>query len=329
MNRVIVIGASAGGVPALIALAKGLPPDLPAAVLVVLHVGAHPSVLPDLMSANAALTARHAEHHEPVRAGQILVAPPDHHLLVIGQRTHLTRGPKEHFSRPAIDPLFRSAALDFGARTVGVVLTGMLDDGTVGLQAIKARGGTAVVQDPDEARERSMPDSALAYVDVDHCVRLADMPALFAQLAAAPRTTPDRDAPAAMRHEQALTLGTDHPMNHLPPIANPSTFACPECHGTLWQVRGAQPERYRCHTGHAYTARSLAYHLAMAGEDAGWNALRALQERMMFLQHEAGQRRASGNAAGAARLDDDARRLAEHIDTLRRMLEDGPSALAA
>ena len=148
MAGLVVIGASLGGVSALKQIAAALPPDFGAPVLMVLHVGQYPSSLPTLFARGAALAVAHATDGEPLRGGRIVIAPPDHHMLVIDDRIVLTRGPKEHHTRPAIDPLFRSAALAYGPDVIGVVLTGLLDDGTAGLQAIKRAGGTAVVQDP-------------------------------------------------------------------------------------------------------------------------------------------------------------------------------------
>src|ERR1700712_180297 len=151
MSKIIVIGASAGGVSALQELVAILPADLAAPVLVVLHIGAHPSTLPELLSARGPLAAQHGQDGEVLEGGRIYIAPPDHHMLLVGDRLGLNRGPKEHHARPAIDPLFLSAALSRGTDVIGVILTGMLDDGTFGLQAIKACGGAAVVQDPREA----------------------------------------------------------------------------------------------------------------------------------------------------------------------------------
>ncbi len=257
LNRLIVVGASAGGVPALLQLTAGLPAALPAAVLVVLHVGAHRSMLPVLMDGRSPLDVAHARHGEALVAGTVRVAPPDHHVLVADGHLQLTRGPKVHHSRPAIDPLFRSAALAYGAQTVGVVLTGMLDDGTAGLQAVKSCGGVAVVQDPLDATEPSMPASALRHVAVDHCLPLAGMPALLTRLAQAPVAGGPPADHAALKHEQALLLAEGDAMDHLRAIAEPTAFACPECHGGLWEMRDSLPPQYRCHTGHGFSERSL------------------------------------------------------------------------
>ncbi|MBE3024233.1 chemotaxis protein CheB [Janthinobacterium sp. BJB1] len=191
METLIVMGASAGGVNALSTTFAALPAGFPAAILVVMHVGRRKSVLPEILGKHSALPVRFAETGEPLRAGCILLAPPDRHMLVVrlaGRATvELTRGPREHHTRPAIDPLFRSAAAAFGPKTVGVILSGYLDDGTAGLRAIKAHGGRVLVQEPQEAQAPSMPQSALAHVAVDWRLSVAGMaPVLLALAAGAP-----------------------------------------------------------------------------------------------------------------------------------------------
>ena len=183
-QRLVVIGASAGGVAALRQLSAALPADFSAPVLIVLHIGMHDSLLPGLVAADCALDVSRAFDGETLKPGTLRIAPPDRHLTVENGVVRLTRSPKENFARPAIDPLFRSVALDFASRAIGVILTGMLDDGTAGLQAIKGAGGIAVVQDPAEALEPSMPTTALRHVGVDYCVPLVEMPALLGRLVA-------------------------------------------------------------------------------------------------------------------------------------------------
>lgn len=324
MSKVIVVGASLGGVSALLKLAAALPADLAAPILVVLHIGEQPSVLPSLLARNARVGVSHGRDGDTLRAGHVYVAPPDQHMLLAGDRIRLTRGPKEHHTRPAIDPLFRSAALAHGPDVIGVVLTGNLDDGTAGLQTIKSCGGSAIVQDPDDATAPSMPRSALKYVDVDHCVALPLMPLLLASLAATPPrpALPTRhDLPA---HEQALTTSEGEPMEHLEAIGKPSTFVCPDCHGSLREVLDSRPQRFRCHTGHGFTARTLQDSLALAGDEALWNALRSLQEREILLQTMADHDRAVGEEGSAARLEAAARRLQQQGDVLRGLVEKSP-----
>ena len=181
---VVVIGASLGGVEALQELVSGLKEDIPAAVLMVQHMGTNRSSLPEILSSRGALPVRHARKRDLIRAGCILVAPPDHHLVVVDGAALLTRGPRENWARPAIDPLFRSAAMAYGPRVIGVILTGALDDGTAGLKDVRDRGGIAVVQDPEDAECEAMPASALKHAGADFCVSLRDIPALLQNLAA-------------------------------------------------------------------------------------------------------------------------------------------------
>lgn len=204
----IVIGASSGGVSALLELVSALPADLPAVVGVVLHVGAQPSVLPELLTARGPLRAIHPRDQEPLLPGVIYVAPPDHHMLFTPRCVELMRGPPENHARPSVDPLFRSAAVHWRDHAIGVVLTGDLDDGTAGLAAIKACGGTAIVQDPGSAFQPSMPASALANVAVDHCLPLGAIAALLVRQVAHPGSIAHL-VPERLLREKAIVEGTD------------------------------------------------------------------------------------------------------------------------
>lgn len=185
-SDLVVVGASTGGVDALRMLVAGLPSGFPAAVLIVMHIGAQESILPSILASTSILPVRQARHGDLVETGRILLAPPDQHMTLAQHgdecRVVLTRTAKEHYTRPAIDPLFRSAAATFGQRAIGVILTGALDDGTAGLAAIKACGGSAVVQDPEEARAPDMPTSAIVNVDVDYVLRLEEIPQALVRL---------------------------------------------------------------------------------------------------------------------------------------------------
>ena len=184
---IIAIGASAGGVEALVSLVHGLPADLPAAVFIVLHTSPHSSSkLPELLARRTSLAVAHATHGAPVERGRIYVAPPDYHMELRGDRVELTHGPRENHTRPAIDPLFRTAAAEYGDRVVGVILSGMLGDGVMGLEIIKERGGMVVVQDPNEALLSDMPRRAINAVQVDHVLKVAEMPGVLSRLARQP-----------------------------------------------------------------------------------------------------------------------------------------------
>lgn len=245
----IVIGASAGGVAALLGVAAALPGQFHAVVGMVLHVGSRRSILPELLTARGGMAAIHPEDGQPLRPGVIYVAPPDVHMTFMADRVCLSRSARENYSRPAIDPLFRSAALAFGERAIGVVLTGDLDDGTAGLAAIKQCGGIAVVQDPATAAEPSMPASALQNVAVDHCLPLDVIPDTLVQLAGrTPAARKSKPAPEPLQREHAI-FGGERVMENLSAVGTSSTLTCPDCGGSPWKINGSKPLRYRCHTG--------------------------------------------------------------------------------
>ncbi len=321
---IVVIGASAGGVRALRVVAAALPADFAAAVCVVLHVGAFRSNLPELLEAVGPLPAAHALGGEQLRHGRILIAPPDHHLLLEADASvQLTRGPKEHHTRPAVDPMFRSAALSLGPRVIGVLLTGGLDDGTAGLHAIKECGGLAVVQDPADAEDPGMPGAALQAVEVDHCVPLEGIAPLLAELVRQPAPAPAAEPPPHLVHEHLAGLGAENAMEELEQVASPSTLVCPDCKGTLWEIRGAKPPRYRCHTGHGFSLRSLAAVQHEATENALWSAVRALQEKEVLLRKIADLDRSAGDEAHARQAETEADQLRAQADALRALVEQG------
>lgn len=320
-SRIVVIGASAGGVEALLRLAPRLSSNLPAPIVLVLHIGAHQSQLPELLTARGPNRAVFARTGTVPKAGVIYVAPPDEHVLLEAGMMRLSRGPKEHHARPAINPLFRSAALERGPRVVGVILTGMLDDGTAGLQAVKACGGITVVQDPDDAAEPSMPMSALGAVSVDHVVKVDAMADLLNNLAHPDETVKSVDAPDWLRVEHAISLGRAH-MPELATIAAPSPFTCPDCGGTLFELNEAHPVRFLCHTGHAFSLRSLASSQEQVTDEAMWSGLRALQERQGILRRLAV---APGNATTrSAEMLAEAEKLGAFIDHMRGVVSSAP-----
>jgi two-component system, chemotaxis family, protein-glutamate methylesterase/glutaminase len=280
--QIIVIGASAGGVEALTTLARGLPADFPAPLFAVLHVPSHgSSVLPQLLTRAGPLPAHHPQHGEPILRGRWYVAPPDHHLLIREDHVHLGRGPSENGHRPAIDPLFRSAASAFEARVIGVVLTGSLDDGTAGLMAIKRAGGVAIVQDPAEALYSSMPQSALEHVNVDHVCSIEKLAQLLTRLVREPVATAESTMPSDEKgtaFEAEIAARGQDAIEDLEHRGVPSAFACPDCHGVLWEMRDGDLVRYRCRVGHAYLPQALAAAQSEQLEQSLWVALRTLKE---------------------------------------------------
>jgi hypothetical protein len=241
---VVVIGASAGGVEALQRLVAGLPPDLPAAILVVVHIPSYcESELDRVLSRAGPLRAQRAIDGEPLAPGRIYVARADHHMMVRGNLIRLTRAPKESRVRPSIDVLFRSAAQSLGPRVIGVLLTGTLDDGSAGLWAVKDQGGLAIVQSPADCAFPSMPQSALAQVQVDHAVPMVSMPALLARLVSEPApaiTRPIAPPPKALRTSAVAARSTG--LRTAPSIPAPSSRDRPKTlGGRCWELKSARP----------------------------------------------------------------------------------------
>ena len=324
MRDVVTIGASSGGVEALVRLAGGLPEDLPAAVLVVLHFpeGA-PSALPRILSRSGPLPALHPEDGDRMEQGRVYVAPPGLHMMLEDGRVRLVRGPKENYHRPAVDPLFRSAAVAYGRRVVGVVLSGARDDGTAGLSAIKRRGGVAIVQDPDDALFRGMPESALEYVQTDHRVPVGEMPALLAGLTREPATQRgDEPVPEEMRFEARIAGLDPSAVDSGEHPGQLSGFTCPECTGPLFEIREGQLIRYRCRVGHAYTADGVLDGKDGALEDALYAALNTLEESADMAERLASRSRGGGHGHAVERFEGRAREARKRADTIRRVLTD-------
>jgi two-component system chemotaxis response regulator CheB len=223
---------------------------------------------------------------ESIQPGKIYVAPPDRHLLLEAGRIRLTRGPKENRFRPAVDPLFRSAAYAYGSRVIGVVLSGALDDGTAGLWAIKDRGGIAVVQDPAEAEQASMPRSALANIEVDHCLPISEIAPLLVALTQESAGKEGRGPVSKeLEIETKIALGADAAELDVKQLGNISEFTCPDCHGSLIRINNGTLQRFRCHTGHSFGSGSLLAELTDSVEQSLWTTIRAVEERLRLLKH--------------------------------------------
>jgi two-component system chemotaxis response regulator CheB len=330
MSKLVVIGGSAGAINAVKLILPTLPHDFPAAILIVIHTGSQKSVLPEILGRCSNMPVRHATDGEPIVPGRVLVAPPDEHLVVArhGGRAYvrLVRGPKENHSRPAIDPLFRSAATAFGPNTIGVVLTGYLNDGTVGLQAVKVCGGIALVQNPAEAEAPDMPASALKYVDADGVLGLSEIgPALLelvkagVQQSAGSRQDGVSNKPNWIDIENRISA-MDSDMDDLEQIGKLSALTCPECNGALWEMKARGPVRYRCHTGHAFTAKVLESLQSAAVEDAIWGAMRALHEQERLFSKMAEKEHESGHPGGGAEYRAMAAQARAHSTALRELI---------
>lgn len=305
LDRVIVVGASAGGLAALKTLCAGLPVDLPAAVLVVQHImPTARSVLPELLSRASPLPAAHGVDGARLQQGRIYVAPPDRHMILTeDNRMMLRRGPYENRTRPAIDALFRSAAVHYGPGCIGAVLSGLLDDGTAGLVAIKRCGGISMVQDPKEAHWPDMPRNALIGDSIDYCLGMTEMAALLPRLVRQP-LGPAAAPPGDMIAEYRISQQEMPEMaENAAPLGSPSPFSCPQCGGVLNELKSEKLPRFRCQIGHAYGGETLAAAQADVLEEALATALRTHRERLVLFRRMQDSAEARGYAHAAARWE--------------------------
>jgi two-component system chemotaxis response regulator CheB len=317
-EHLVVIGASAGGIDAVKAIVSRVDGDFPAPICAVLHVSpSSPNLLPAIVSRAGAVPAELARSGAPLEPGRMYVAPADHHLTVEPGRLRISRGPKENRFRPAIDPLFRSAAQVYGPRVIGVVLTGGLDDGTAGLWTIKQLGGVTIVQDPAGAVEPSMPRSALRHVQVDHVAPIEEIGPLLNRLVRVSVYERPMRPGAALLTEVRIAEGGDPMEAGVQKLGTPSMFACPECHGVLSEVSEGPLVRYRCHTGHAYSRATLQAEQNEQVETTLYNAMRALDERLLMLDQLA---RHEPDVANAGHLKDALARAREAAATVRNLI---------
>lgn len=296
---IVVIGASSGGLEPLIEIVRGLPAGLPAAIFVVVHTSAQsPSYLPEILSRAGALPAKHPANGERIQPGHIYAAPPDFHLLLSRNHVRVVRGPRENHHRPAIDPLFRSAAINFGPRVIAVVLSGALDDGTAGLFAVKRRGGVTIVQDPNDALFSDMPRNALAAVPVDYSLDRNGIAKIIVDLTRQPTTSRNEGATVAenedtMERETDLEALAGDSIDDERHPGTPSVYGCPDCGGTLWEMQDEEWLRFRCRVGHGYSAEGLLRAQGENLESALWSAFRILNENAALSRRLAERARAN------------------------------------
>src|SRR5215204_3824258 len=336
---IVVIGASAGGIQALTALVAGLPRNFPAPLLVVVHIPPYAvSRLPEILSRSGPLPAAHAQHGEVIEPGRIHIAPPDRHLLVRTGRIELSRGPRENHGRPAIDPRFRTAARVYGPRVIGIVLSGALYDGSMGLLAIKTRGGMAIVQDPKEAIVDSMPRRAIERAAADHILPVAEIAAALTDLVRQPvvvaqgensmvNTIDAEERLEAVIAEDFVEQASDGRTEET------TIFTCPDCGGVLWQgAEGSEGSvlRFRCHVGHAFAPEVLLSQKSEELETALWSSLRLLKEKATLTLQLANRTRTSGNgkaAQAAERIAEQAELDERHARVIQELLEAMPSPM--
>ena len=320
---IVVIGASAGGMEALQKLVARLPADLPATLFVVWHLSPGlKSILPSVLNRAGPLRALHPQDGDRIEPGRIYVAPNDHHMLLEKGYVRITKGPKENRFRPAVDPLFRSAAYVYGPRTIGVVLTGALDDGTAGLWTIKLRGGTAIVQEPADALIRSMPLNALEHTAADYQKPADEIGPLIARLVreeAAPEPVLAAEETEKTRREIKIAEGADPLDENIMGFGELSPFTCPECRGVLTLLEEGRIVRFRCHTGHALSASTLLHGTGEIVEQKLWDGIRALDETVMLLNRLGEQLARTGATRAAEQCFDKAREAHERAASIREL----------
>lgn len=333
-HDVIVIGASAGGVEALMELTRALPASLPAAVFIVLHVASKGlSILPQILARQSPLSVHHPVSGGRIEHGHIYVAPNDKHMLIEENRVILSSGPRENGFRPAIDPLFRTAAKSFGSRVVGVILTGMLDNGVGGLAFVKERGGIAIVQDPASATFPVMPESALQVVKADYVLPLDQIAETLVQLSVTeapepvirdnPGHAPEQPLSDNPEHDASRT-GDDEGIYQGQPDGA-TGLICPECGGVLVEFQGGENGKlinYRCRVGHRYSLHSMVEHQGEAAEAALWAAVRALEETSTVAQRMADHARGAHDLMTAERFVNRGREADKNANIIRQILLD-------
>lgn len=323
MNKIrspmlIVIGASAGGMAALKKLVAQLPKDFPAPVFIVNHMSADTTgeALVRGLNESGSLPCVHAHDKQAFKSGHIYLAPPDQHMLIAKGKILVTKGARENRSRPAIDPLFRSAAVSYGNRVVGIILTGYLDDGTSGMMAIKRCGGVCIAQDPEDASYPDMPQSVIANVGADYCLPVTGMGAVLSDLVS--RELPkNKPAPADIVIEAKIAQRVLSDLPSVEALGDQVPFNCPDCGGVLWKVEGGKFLRYRCHTGHAFTSSVLLAQQTAKIEETLWVALRMFEERQNLLVTMSKKEGEKSPTSISQRAKD----AQVHIDRIRAMLK--------
>lgn len=319
ISQVVVIGTSAGGLSALKNLISQLPKDFPLPILIVRHISpdATGNVLLNELNKLDTVICQHAKSGNTMKRGHIYLAPSDHHLLIGGNlKLLVTKGAHENRSRPAIDPLFRSAAVAFGAGVIGILLTGYLDDGTAGMKAIKRCGGTCIVQDPEDAEYPDMPRNALNNIDVDYCLPISDMGALLNKII--PLKLHKRiPVPEDVLTEAKIAERVLSDLPSVNEIGDQVPFNCPGCGGVLWKVVKDSDLRFRCHTGHSYTAAYLLAEQTNKIEETMWTALRMFEERKNLLTEMARGEKGVGSKTALERAE----MSQVHIDRIRAILK--------
>ena len=318
---IVTIGASAGGLNAIGEIVSQLPKDINAAIFIVLHLSkaAMSEILLSRIQKNATLPCKIADDEEPIKAGCIYIAAPDTHLLVRKTDVRIGQGPPENRFRPSIDVLFRSAAVSHSERVIGVILTGFLNDGTIGMLAIKRSGGYCIVQDPSEAEYPDMPVAVLESIQVDEVLPLRKMAeAILSRINTAQIN--GIEAPPDIVAESKLSERAATSIDEVSKLGNETVFTCPDCGGKLWSIQNGKLKHYRCHIGHAYSERDLLLRQTETTEQTLWAAVRMMEERKLLVEKMARQTNDKGLQKMGSRYLQQSKNLEDHITKLKELL---------
>jgi two-component system chemotaxis response regulator CheB len=321
VKSIIVIGASAGGLPAISEVLQKIPENLDAAIFIVLHLSRNSigSIIVQHLQKHTSFTCKLAEDAEVIEAKHIYIAPPDFHTLLIPGFVRVIKGPHENRWRPSIDVLFRSAAASYNAKVTGIILTGFLDDGTAGMFAIKRCGGTCIVQEPEEAEFADMPMNVLNHVEVDYRVPVSDIGYILDDMSSKP-ANPNVDVPEDIRIEAELTEKMISDIDQLKKLGTQSNYTCPDCGGTLFTLKKDAIPRYRCFTGHVYSEKVLLDKQSESLEDSLWVTVRKLEERKNLLNTSAQHLQQLNRPDLEADKLEKAKNLDAHIERLKTLI---------
>lgn len=319
---IIVIGASAGGLQAVTELMAQVTEEMDASIFVVLHTPhfSYADVIAHRLQKNSVFTCKLAEDEETIRPRHLYFAVPDKHLILKKGKILLGRGPVENRWRPSIDVLFRSAAVAYDSRVIGVILTGLLEDGVAGMQIIKECGGTCIIQDPEQAEYPDMPKAVLRYVNVDYCATLEQI-AIILQEKASNGVDASHPIPAQIQKEAEIAERIAIGIENMPSIGGKrSDYSCPECGGALWEIQNGDVTRFRCYTGHMYSGDELLESKRKELEETFWVALRILEERRNLLYRMGEEERSKGWVKSSGNKEKRAEELEIHIKRLKEVL---------
>ena len=318
---IVVIGASAGGLDALAEMVQTLRKGLNVAYCIVLHLsrkGIGDFVVHRLSKATS-MPCSLAEDKGVIQRDNIYIARPNQHMLLKDNKIILGGGPEENRFRPSVDVLFRSAAVSYSSHAIGIILSGMLDDGTSGMWAIKRCGGTCVVQDPNQAEYPEMPLSIINNMEADHVVTLDEIGTTIAKIVKQKRGR-KKSVPEEVVLESKIAEKTAVSINAIEKIADTSVFACPDCGGNLWEMKDDIIKRYRCHIGHAYTEKDLVVKQAETASNTLWVALRMMEERKHLLRKLELENAKKGHKFSSSTNAEKHDEMERHINKLKEIL---------